>query len=131
VLFNNKIQAQSLILKSIDAVRNLLRRVLREMFPFAMVRPNTCMMEEKPVVGFDGFWRALGVGDAMISVVCVNQILHDGPRFEQPNLAAVGVDVCQRREATVGVDSEEPGFLVSILGGIDFVKVVGQSVDWG
>lgn len=105
--------------------------MLREMFPFAMVRANTCMMEEKPVVDFDGFWRAPGVGDAMVSVVCVNQILHDGPRFEQPNLAAVGVEVGQRGEATVGVDSEERGFLVSILGGIDFVKVVGQSVDWG
>ena len=66
----------------------------------------------------------------MVSVVCVNQILHDGPRFEQANPAAVGVDVCQRWEATVGVELEEPGFLVSILGGIDLVKVVGQSVDW-
>jgi hypothetical protein len=125
MLFNNKIQAQSLILKSIDAIRNLLWRVLREMFQFAMVRPNTGMMEEKPVVDFDGFWRALGVGDAMVSVVCVNQILHDGPRFEHSNLAAVGVDICQRWETTVGVESEEPGFLVSIIGGIDFVKVVG------
>lgn len=131
MLFNNKIQAQSLILKSIDAIRNLLWRVLREMFEFAMVRPNTGMMEEKPVADFDGFWRALGVGDAMVSVVCVNQILHDGPRFEQPNLAAVGVEVGQRWEATVGIDTQEPGFLVSILGGIDFVKAVGQSVDWG
>jgi len=94
VLINNKIQSHSLILISIDAIRNLLRRVLREMFPFGMARPNTGMMEEKPVADFDGFWRALGVGDAMVSVVCVNQILHDGPRFEQPNLAAVGVDVC-------------------------------------
>jgi hypothetical protein len=59
--------------------------------PFTMVRPNTGMMEEKPVVDFDGLWRALGVGDAMVSVVCVNQVLHDGPRFEQPNSAAVGV----------------------------------------
>ena len=85
------------------------------MFPFTMVRPNTGMTEEKPVVNFDGFWRAFGVGDAMVSVVCVNQILHDGPRFEQPNPAAVGVDVCQRWEATVGVESKEPGFLVRIL----------------
>jgi hypothetical protein len=66
------------------------------MFPFTMVRPNTGMMEEKLVVDFDGFWQALGVGDAMVSVVCVNQILHDRPRFEQPNPAAIGVDVCQR-----------------------------------
>ena len=96
-----------------------------------MVRPNTGVMEEKPVADFDGFWRALGVGEAMVSVVCVNQILHDGPRFEQPNLAAAGVNICQRWEATVGVESEEPGFLVGILGDIDFVKAVGQSVDWG
>jgi hypothetical protein len=100
------------------------------MFPFTMVRSNTGVMEEKPVADFNSFWRTLGVGDAMVSVVCVSQILHDGPRFEQPNLAAAGVDVCQRWEATVGVESEEPGFLVSILGGIDFVKVVGQSMDW-
>ena len=130
MLFNNKIQAQSLIPKSIDAVGNLLRRLLREMLPFTMVRPNTGVMEEKPVVDFNGFWRAFGIGDAMVIVVCVNQILHDGPRFEQANPAAVRVDVCQRWEATVGVESEEPGFLVSIVGGIDFVKVVGQSVDW-
>ena len=90
------------------------------MFPFAMVRPNTGMMKEKPVVDFDGFGRALGVGGAMVSVVCVNQILHDRPRFEQLNLAAVGVDVCQRREATVADDSGE----LRILPRIDFVKLV-------
>ena len=94
------------------------------MFPFAVVGPQTAVVEEQPIVDFEGFGRALGVRGAVVRVVRVNQILHNGPRFEQPHLAAVGVDVGQGREASVGVDCQEPRLLVSVLGGIDFVKVV-------
>lgn len=93
-----------------------------------MHRPNRGILEEKPIIDFDGFGRALGVGDAMVIVVRLNQILHDAPRFEKPNPAAVGVDVCQGWDVTVGVESQELGFPVSVLGGVDFVNAVGQSV---
>lgn len=63
----------------------------------------------------------------MVLVVRVNQILHDGPRFEQPNPAAVRVDVCQGWDVTLGVNGEEPGFHVSVLGGIDMMNAIGQS----
>ena len=98
------------------------------MFRFPVHWPHPGMLEEQPVIGFDGFWRALGVGDAVVIVIRVNQILHDGPRIEQPNLSAIGVNVCQFWDATVWVNGEEPGFLVSIFRGIDFVNAVGQSI---
>lgn len=65
----------------------------------------------------------------MVLVVRVNQILHDGPRFEQPNPAAVRVDVCQGWEVALRVNGEEPGFQVSVLGGIDMMDAIGQSVN--
>lgn len=67
--------------------------------------------ETYPVVHLPVLPRAVGVGDLVVLVVAVHEVLHDGGAFEQPDGLAVLEDICEGRDAAVGVDLEEPWLL--------------------
>lgn len=102
----------------------LVRCLLSEVFRFSMIRPDAGIQEEKPIVDFDSLVGALRVGDAMVGVVGVDQILQYRPSLKQSHHLAVGVDVGQNGHASVGIEREEPAFLVSVLVAVKFVDVV-------
>lgn len=67
----------------------------------------------------------------MLRIVLLDEVLHYTPRLEEADQLAVIEGVCQSRNAAVGVDFEEPGLFLGVLGDVDFVDFVGEAMGWG
>lgn len=63
----------------------------------------------------------------MLSIVALNQVLHDASRFKQVDGLAVGELVGQGRNTSIRVDSKKPVFLLSVLADIDLLGLVGKT----
>lgn len=86
------------------------------------------VQEEEPVVDFIGLARAGRVADFVVeAVVLLDEVLHDGAGFEEADGAAVGEGVGEGGYAAVGVDGEEEGLFLDVLGYVDFVGFVGDA----
>ena len=67
---------------------------------------------------------AIRIRDLVILVVRSDDIQEDSTTFKDLDLAAVLVLISEGRNATVGVDLEEPGFLLLVL-----AEVQGHHLD--
>lgn len=79
--------------------------------PVSMRDSESERYKTHPVVHLPVLSRAVGVGDLVVLVVAVHEVLHDGGALKQPDGLAVLEDVREGRDAAVGVDLEEPWLL--------------------
>lgn len=52
--------------------------------------------------------RTRGIRDLVISIIAVDEVLHDGAALEQADRAAISEGIRQGRDTPVGVDIQEP-----------------------
>lgn len=83
-----------------------------------------------PVVHLVELSRARRETDLVVFVVLGYEILHDGARLEEVDRLAIGEGVCQRGDSAVGVDVEKPLFFLGVLGDVDLLDFVGETVDF-
>lgn len=93
VSVQDAVQPARLVLVPVYAVLDLLRGVAVEVVGLALHGAQAGVEEEEPVVHFVGFPRAFRVGDSVVSVVLLDEVLHDGAGFEEADGAAVGEGV--------------------------------------
>lgn len=93
VLVQDAVQAARLVLVPLDAVVDFLGRVPVEVVGLALHGADAGVQEEEPVGHFVGFARAFGVGDFVVEVVLLDEVLHDGAGFEEADGAAIGEGV--------------------------------------
>lgn len=93
-----------------------------------MHRSNTSILEEQPVVHVVPLAATLGVRDLVISIVTLDQVLHNASGFEQVDRLAIRKLVGEGWNTAIGVDSEEPILLLCILADVDLLNFVGKSV---
>jgi len=127
MLLQHRVQTARLVLISVDAVFDLLRRVSEEVVGLPLHRAHAPVQEEEPVVDFVAFARPFGVGDLVLGVVLLDEVLEDGAGLEEADLFAVGEGVGHGWDAAVRVDLEEPWLLLGVLGEIDFVDLVWET----
>lgn len=94
----------------------------------ALHRSYTGVLKEEPIVHLVPFSRAFGIANLIIGVVAFNEVLHDASRLEQVDSLTISELVCQRRNATIWVDCQEPVFLLRILADVNFLNFIGQTV---
>ena len=128
MLVQHSIEPSGFILVSIDAVLDLFRCVAEEVVRLALHWAHTSIQEEEPVVDFVAFTRPFRIGDDVFSVVLLDQVLHDAAGLEKPDHLAVGKAIRQSRNPAVGVDFQEPRFLLRILGDVNRMGFVWDSV---
>ena len=73
--------------------------------------PNDVTVHTNPIIGLVVLPRPAGVRQLVVRVVAVNEILHDGTALEQVDRLAISEGVRYGRNASIGVDLEEPGLL--------------------
>ena len=88
-------------------------------------RPHTSVLEKDPRVHFIELAGAPRVGEFVRGVILVDEVLQDGAGFEKVDGGTVGEGVCDSRDASVGVDGEEPWLFLSILCDVDGDGFVG------
>ncbi len=122
------VQAARFVLVARDAVGDFLGGVAEEVVRLALHGADARVEEEEPVVDFVGLARAGRVADFVVdAVVLLDEVLHDGAGFEEADRAAVGEGVGEGGDAAVGVDGEEEGLFLGVLGYVDFVGFVGDA----
>lgn len=92
-------------------------------------RSNTSVHEEKPARHFYSLPRSLFVAQLVLGIISVDQILHDTPTFKNTNHFPVRESVGKSRDAAIGIDIQEPLFLLRVLGDVDFGMFVRQTTD--
>lgn len=122
------IQPPGLVLVTADAVGDLLWCVSEEMVCLSLHRSNPGIQKEEPVVDLVAFTGAFGIGDLMFRVVLLNQVLHDATGLKKTNCSAVGERICQSRDSSIGIDLEEPWFLLRVFGDVDRMGPIGDPV---
>ena len=122
------VQPPRFVLVAGDAVGDLLGGVSVEVVRLPLHGADAGVEEEEPVVHLVGLARAGGVADLVGgAVVLFDEVLHDGAGFEEPDRGAVGEGVGQGGDAAVGVDGEEEGLFLGVLGYVDVVGLVGYA----
>lgn len=124
MLLQHRVQTARLVLISVDAVFNLLRRVPEEVVGLPLHGAHAPVQEEEPVVNFVAFAGPFGVGDLVLGVVLLNEVLQDGTGLEEADLLAIRESVGHCWDAAIRVDFEEPGLLLGVLGKVDFMRLV-------
>lgn len=153
-IFEHLIEPSSLGLVALDAIFDLLGRVAVEMVRLALCRRsvNTFCCDPQPPKGafeellaclhgaeaalhpdqpFDHFpvlVGIVGVVQLVLRVVSLTEVEHEGTGFEDalfPRLA-IGCRglVDDGRDASVGVDAEEPAFFLHVLADLDVLGLV-------
>ena len=111
------IQASCLILITIYTIRDLLRCVAEEVIRLTLHGPNTGILKQEPIVHLVALARAGRVADFVLDVVILlDEVLHYGAGFEEADCAAIGEGVGEGGDAAVGVDTEEEGLFLGVLG---------------
>lgn len=108
VLVQDAVEAPRLVDVAVDAVLDALGRVAVEVVRLALHGPHARVLEEQPVGHLVVLARASRVGDLVVLVVLVDQVLEDASGLEDADLLAVGERVRDRGDASVGVDFKEP-----------------------
>lgn len=122
------VQATGFVLVPRDAVVYLLGGVAEEVVRLPLHGAESGVQEEKPAVDLVAFARAGRVADFVVhAVVLFDEVLHNRPGFEQPDRLTVGKRVGEGGDAAVGVDGEEKGFLLSVLGYVNFMGLVREA----
>lgn len=93
VFVQDAVEAARLVLVSLHAVVDSLRGVAVEVVGLALHGAHAGVEKEEPVVDFVGLAGAFGVGDVVVRVVLLDEVLHDGAGFEEADGAAVGEGV--------------------------------------
>lgn len=121
------VETARLVLVAVDAVGDFLGGVAVEMVGLALHGSDAGVQEEQPVVDFVALARAMGIADEVLGVVLLDEILHYAPRFEQSDCLPVVECIGQSGDPSVGVDGEEPGFFLGIVGDVNGVRFVGDA----
>ena len=108
VLVENPIQPTGLIRVAVHAILDALGRVSNKVISLALHGTQARILEEEPVVGLVVLAGALGIGNLMLRVILLGQVLQDATRLEETDRLAIAEGVGQCGDATVGVDLEEP-----------------------
>jgi hypothetical protein len=82
------------------------------MVRLALHRSNARILEEEPVVCLIELLCAAGIGELVLCVVAVDEVLLDASGFEDGDGCAVREGVCECGNAAVGVYGEVPGLFV-------------------
>lgn len=122
------VESSGFVLVSVDAVLDLFRCVSEEVVRLALHWAHTSIQKEEPVVDFVAFTRPFWIGDGVFSVVLLDQVLHDAARLEKTDHLAVGKGIRQCRNPAVGVDFQEPRFLLRVLGDVNRMGLVWDSI---
>lgn len=120
MLVQDTIQAPRLILISVDAILDMLRRIPRKVVRLPLHRTHTRIQEEQPVVHLIVLSRALRVRDLVLGIILVDEVLLDAATLEQADLFPVGEGVGEGGDTAVGVDLEEPRLFLLVFGDVDF-----------
>lgn len=83
MLIEHAIQPPRLINIPRNTVGNMLRRIAREMIRLALHRPHAGVLVEEPIINCVVFWRTLRVGDLVVFVVLLDEVLQDAAGFEE------------------------------------------------
>ena len=75
-------------------------------------RPQSRVLEPRPVVHLVVLPGSPGIADLVVCVILFDEILEDGAGLEEADGLAVGEGVGDRGDAPVRVDGEEPGFFL-------------------
>lgn len=81
-------------------------------------------MEKQPVVHLIPLPRALGIANLVLGIIPLDQVLHDASRLEEVDRLSVGEFISQGRNASIGVNLEEPRLLLCVFAYVDFVGIV-------
>ena len=82
MLIEDAVQTARLVHVSIHAVLDALGGVAGEMVRLALHGTDACVLEEEPVVRLVVLAGALGIGDLVVWVVLLGQVLQDAAGFE-------------------------------------------------
>ena len=63
----------------------------------------------------------------MILIILFYEILHNRARFEKANGFPIRERICQSWDSAIGIDLEEPGFLLDILLDLDGMGLVWEA----
>ena len=122
------VQAPGFVLVPRDAVVYLLGGVAEEVVRLPLHGAESRVQEEQPAVDLVAFARAGRVADFVVhAVVLFDEVLHNRTGFEQPDRLTVGKRVGEGGDPAVGVDGEEEGFLLSVLGYVNFMGLVREA----
>lgn len=91
-------------------------------------RPNARVLKIQPIPHLIILARSARVRKLVLGVIVVHQILQDTAGLEQADFLAVAECVGDGGDATVGVDFEEPGFLLHVFADFDFFEFVGEAI---
>ena len=86
------------------------------------------ILEEQPVVHLVPFTATLGVRNLVLGIVALNKVQHDASRLEQVDRLTVGELVSHCRNSAIGVDGEEPVFLLRVFADVDLLDLVRKAV---
>jgi hypothetical protein len=95
------------------------------MVRLSLHRPQARILEKKPIVHLVFLARATRVGDLVVRVILINEVLEDRTGFEEVDGLAIGEGVGQSGNAAIRVNSEEPRlFLLGLRegDGVDLVR---------
>lgn len=59
----------------------------------------------------------------MLRVIAVREVLQDGAALKDADGLAIGESVCEGRNATIGVDLEEPRLLLGVLADLNVCRL--------
>jgi hypothetical protein len=117
------VQTTSFVGVAVDTVLNLLGSVALEVVGLALHRTKTTHLPHEPAGHLPMLSRALRERELVILVIAINEVLQHSTTLKDTNLLAVEC-ISESRDATVGVDLEEPLFLLLIFGHLDGVHLV-------
>ena len=145
VLLKHTVETPCLVLVAVDAVLDRLRCVAKnpsmavvareansdlpeEVIGLPLHGTDTSVQEEQPVIHLVVLACAWREADLEVLVISGYDVLHHAARLEEADLLAVIEGVCHGRNATVGVDLEEPWFLLCVLRDVDPVNIVWEAI---
>lgn len=67
------------------------------------------------------------MADLVFGVIAFDKILHDAAALKEVDRLAIGEGVGDGGDAAVGVDGQEPGLFLRVLGNFNLVHFVGEA----
>lgn len=90
-----------------------------EMVGLTLHGTKTTHLPHQPVGNFPMLARVFGVGNLVVLVVAIDEVLKDGARLKDANGLAIGVSIGQGGDTAIRVDLNEPRLFLGVLGDVD------------
>jgi hypothetical protein len=93
----------------------VLHHQKRALTSLSLHRTNPRILKEQPVVHLIPLSRSLGIANLVLRIIPLDKVLHDAAALKQTDGIAIGEFVCQRGDAAIGVDLQEPRLFLRVL----------------